>query len=169
LARRRIAETDHSALVGHGNKKSVRDVPAKAKVAISILLTQPKQDLEAAAKAAGLQTYTLRRYLNRPEVMRHLREERKILVAARRCRQSLALKDVRDNSGNAVAGVNAARAIELMQNEMDGPGYGSRHAPQSPGITIVIETPGATAKVLPPPIDVHPDTLAEPDHWPSVD
>ena len=157
MARRRIAGTDHSALVGHGNKKTVRDVPAKAKVAISILLTQLKQDLEAAAKAAGLQTYMLRRYSQQARGDATPAKERKILVAAVAAGNPLALKDTRDNSGNAVAGVNAARAIELMQNEMGEPGYSSRHAPQSPGITIVIETPGATAKVLAPPIDVHPD------------
>jgi type IV secretory pathway protease TraF len=90
-------------------------VPAKAKVAIAVLLTQPKTDLETAAKAAGLQTYMLRRYLGMPEVRAYFRAQKKILVEAIAAGNPVALKDVRDNSGNAMARVNAARAIELME------------------------------------------------------
>jgi hypothetical protein len=150
----------NARLLEHGNKKTVRDVPAKAKVAIAVLLTQPKQDLEAAATAAGLQTYMLRRYLGRPEVRNYFRKQQQILVDAIVAGNAVALKDIRDNSGNQMARVNAARALQLMQNEMDDPHYANRNTLPAAGITIVIEA-GATAKVLGPVVDVTPQPAPE--------
>jgi hypothetical protein len=57
--------------------------------------------------------------------------------------------------------------LELREREMDEPGCTSRHTPQVAGITIVIETRCATAKVLnPAPVIEH-----EPSQhtYPSVD
>jgi hypothetical protein len=51
-----------------------------------------------------------------------------------------------------------------MEAETDEPGYANRHAPQAPGLTIVIES-GASAKILPPAIEQEPD----PHVWPSVE
>jgi hypothetical protein len=128
-------------LVRHGNKKDERAVPAKAKIAIQFLLQQPKADLQAAALAAGIQsTKLLRHYLRRAEVQRYLREERKALLSSVVGGNILALKEVRDESANHNARVNAARALSLMENEMDDPGYANRHAPEAPGVTIVIQT-----------------------------
>jgi hypothetical protein len=153
---------DNARLVENGNKKAVREVPAQAKIAIAVLLTQPKQDLESAAQAAGLQTYMLRRYLGRAEVRSYFRKQQQILVDAIVAGNAVALKDIRDNAGNQMARVNAARALQLMQSEMDEPGYSNRHSQPMPGITIIIE--GNSEKV-PPPLELEATTHA----WPSTD
>jgi len=149
-------------LVRHGNKKSVRAVPAKFKIAVAVMLQQPKEDLEAAATFAGMTTRQLRMYLGRPENRRYYFEQKRIAWAVAAAGNPAALRDVRDNSGNAMARVQAARVLELGEREMDGPNFGNRHTPQAAGITIVIETGGATAKVLgPPTIDVTPQPARE--------
>jgi len=168
---RRIAATDHAALARDGNYKAGRNVPPKFKAAVTVMLTQPKVDLEAAAKAVGIGTYLLRRYLNQAQNRAYLREQKKILVEAIAAGNPVALKDVRDNSGNAVARVNAARALELMHNEMDEPGYRDRYAPQSPGVTIVFTLPDGSQTPHPPTIDVTPTPELEAGvhAWPSTD
>jgi len=169
----RIAATDHAALMKRRDSRAATGqppaIPAKFKVAVRIMLAQPKEDIDAAAAASGLEPYMLRRYLGRAECRQYLREQKKIEVDAAPAGNPAALKDVRDNSTNAMARVNATRALELMQQEMDAPKHGSLQSPDNaPGITIVIQqrTPAATD---PPTIDVTPEPPEPPHHWPSVD
>src|SRR5262245_35039833 len=121
----------------------------------------------------------LRRYLGRAKCRQSLNEQRKIEVDAVAAGNRAALKDIRDNSGNAVARVNATRALELMQQEMDGPKYNSviQTGSSGPSITIVSERKGCRrrspdvaveikVRSEPPAIDVTP----EPPHQrPSTD
>jgi hypothetical protein len=52
-ASRRIAATNHNALMGHRDSKAATGrppvIPAKAKAAIAVMLEQPERDLVAAA------------------------------------------------------------------------------------------------------------------------
>ena len=125
-----------------GNKKSVPAVPARVKVAISVLLDQPKEDLEAAAKAAGLTTYRLREALKKSYVRRYLYHEKQVLLDAVCAGNPLALKQVRDFSENGMAVVAAAKAIEQMRQETQEVTGGI--ARPTPGLTIVIEAPDGT-------------------------
>jgi hypothetical protein len=147
---------DNSALVRRRDSRDAtgrpRAIPQAAKMAILHLLTEPGADLASAAKAALIPTERLRRYLHRPEVRRYLYDEKQTLIDAIAAGNPIALRDVRDNSGNAVARVNAARALEIMRAETEQSSAPGRLPQQAAGITIIIEAPGSTAKVLGPPV-----------------
>jgi hypothetical protein len=154
----------NSRLVESANRKMVRAVPAAAKVAVQHLLTEPGADLQSAAKAAGIPTQRVRRYLHRAEVRRYLYDEKQALIDAIAAFNPAALAKVRDTSSNGMAVVAAARQLEIMRAETDQENAPGRLPRQAAGITIVIET-GTSSKVLnSPPLIEH-----EPHHWPSID
>jgi hypothetical protein len=167
--------TDNSSLVRRRDSKAATGrppaVPAKAMKAIRVLLEQPKADLEAAAKAAGLTTYWLRRYLKQPHVAKYFRDERRAVLDSICAGNPVALKAIRDESKNKMAAVAAVRGLELMRNE-EQEGAPGRFAQQSPGVTIIIESaPGVPAQVIGAPvIDVTPgadESQGDPDFPPS--
>ena len=75
-------------LVRHGNRKAARVVPAKFKIAVGVMLQQPKEDLQTAAAVAGMTTQQLRKYLRpigEPVILRRAEADR---MGRRRCWQS---------------------------------------------------------------------------------
>jgi hypothetical protein len=109
-------------------------------------LSSPKQDLQAAAKAAGLTTKLLKKYLKMPHVRRYYAAERRPVFDAYCAGTPAALKAIRDDSNNKMAAVAAVRGLELMRNEtLDE--VGGRGAGQAPGVTIIIEQPGLPDRV----------------------
>jgi hypothetical protein len=90
-------------------------VPAKVKRAVEVLLAQSKYNVVEAALAAGLKPYKLRVYLKRPEVLRYIRDERKVLIESVCAGNPLALARVRDTSENGMAVCAAVRAAESMR------------------------------------------------------
>jgi hypothetical protein len=131
-------------LIGHGNRKAVPVVPAKVKVAIAVLLEQPKEDLAAAALAAGITTYRLREALKKSYVRQYLYHEKQALLEAVSAGNPLALKQVRDTSDNGMAVVAAAKAIEMMKQE--GQEITGGPLRQLPGVTIIIEAANGRAE-----------------------
>jgi hypothetical protein len=73
------------------------------------------------------------------------------------------LKDIRDNSNNAMARVAAVRLAELMKESLDSPGSAlqQRH---SLGLVVVIQNGDGTQQIIPPApvpmIDVTPEREA---------
>jgi hypothetical protein len=124
-------------------------VPAKATAAIAIPLEQPEQDLAAAAKAAGLTTRRLTQYLSRPHVRKYFVDERQVLLDSICAGNPVALKTIRDTSGNAMA--RAQEAIEDAMNNQ----AGGQAAPPAPGVVIVIEAGnGQPERIIGPPTPV---------------
>ncbi len=163
--------TDNTALVKRRDSRDAQGrppaVPAKAKAAIRVLLDQPKTDLHAAAVAAGLTVYQLRKYLKMPHVRRYFATERQVVLDSICAGNPVALRTIRDEARNQMAAVAAVRGLELMRNEDQASAPG-RFAPQSPGLTIVIEAgPGQPAQVIgrpqPPVIDARPDEFGPVD------
>jgi hypothetical protein len=158
------AGMDNTALVKRRDSKDATGrpppVPAKAKIAIAIMLEQPKTDLAAAAKAAGVSTYWLRRYLKMPHVARYFRAERQVVLDSICAGNPQALRTIRDEARNQMAAVAAVRGLELMRDG-DHETAGGMLQRQSPGVTIVIEAPrGGTPVIIgpqPPLIDARPD------------
>jgi hypothetical protein len=117
----------------------------------------------------------LRQYLRQPHVARYFRAERQVVLDAICAGNPVALRTIRDEARNQMAAVAAVRGLELMRNE-DQEGGPGRFAPQSPGVTIVIEAaPGRPAQVIgsPPLIDArhrmssgHPNCSGRPDRQP---
>jgi len=163
----------NEALVRHGNKRvGPPPVPERMKRVIAYLL-DVEDDLTKAAAHAGMAMYLAFRYMRQTHVRRFLLEQRQIRIDAARCGNIKALLDIRDNSGNAVARVNAARSIELMGAENEqAVGIGNPRHQQGPGVTIVMMMPDGSHKPVDPPmVDVTPtiEHEASPHAWPSTD
>ena len=88
-------------------------------------------DLIAACAAAGINPYRMRRYLDRPAVIAHLRAEHRKFREVVCCGNAAALGKVRDTSENGMAIVASVRALDGMQTEE----AGHADAP-TPGISI---------------------------------
>ena len=77
-------------------------------------------DLIAACAAAGIKPYRMRRYLDRPAVIAHLRAEHRKFREVVCCGNAAALGKVRDTSENGMAIVASVRALDGMQTEEAG-------------------------------------------------
>ena len=137
-------------------------MPAKAKLAIAVMLEQPKVDLELAAKAAGLTAYRLRMYLKLPHVARYFRAERQVVLDSICAGNPVALKAIRDEAKNKMAAVAAVRGLELMRDG-DQVTVGRMVDQQRPGVTIIFEAPnGRPEQVIGPVIEHEPVPEFEP-------
>jgi hypothetical protein len=120
------------------SKHKVSAVYPSVRTAISILLSQDKYDLPAAAAGAGLTLPKLKEFLNRPSVRTYFREQRRVQIETLCVSNANALARVRDQGENAMAIVNAVRQAETMRAriiEEDGPTGMPRTAA---GLVIII-------------------------------
>jgi hypothetical protein len=93
-------------------------------------------DLIAACAAAGVKPYRMRRYLDRPAVIAHLRAELRKFREVVCCGNPAALRRVRDSSPNGMAIVASCRALDGSQADDAG-----RASGPSPGIVLNIHPP----------------------------
>jgi hypothetical protein len=100
-------------------------------------------DLITACASAGVKPYRMRRYLDRPSVIAHLRAEHRKFREVVCCGNTAALRRVRDTSPNGMAIVASCRALDGSQAE-----DGGRTLAPSPGIVLNIHPP------TPAPIDI---------------
>jgi hypothetical protein len=107
-------------------------------------------DLIAACAAAGVKPYRMRRYLDRPAVIAHLRAEHRKFREVVVCGNTAALRRVRNTSLNGLAIVASCRALAGEQAE-----DAARADAPSPGVTIRI----INQAPQPAPIDVTPKPL----------
>jgi hypothetical protein len=135
-----------------GSKARAPSIPAKVKVAIRALFEQPKIDLEAAAKAAGMDTYRLRTQLNKPHVRSYMWNAKRALLDEVCAGNPLALKEIRDGSENAMARVAAIRTSEIMRTEIEETVRGGPARNTVPGLVVIFESPsGQTVRTIAPP------------------
>jgi hypothetical protein len=73
---------------------------------------------DAAAVKAGLKVRGMRKALRRPHVLKYLRDERQVLLAAISTATPLRLAQLRDQDENRNAAVNAARTLEGLDADM---------------------------------------------------
>jgi len=100
----------------------------------------------AACAVAGVQPYRMRRYLDRPSVIAHLRAEHRKFREVVVCGNTAALRRVRDTSPNGMAIVASCRALDGSQAEDAG-----RADVPSPGVTIRIISERQPIDVTPAP------------------
>jgi hypothetical protein len=138
-----------------------RPIPANVKATIHLMVwgddANPDAlplDLIAACAAAGVKPFVMRRYLDRPGVIAHLRAEQRKRREVDCCGNSAALRRVRDHSDNGMAVVASVRALDGLQAE-----DGARADVVSPGVTIRI-----VHIEQPAPIDVTPNARLLPAH-----
>jgi hypothetical protein len=134
------------------DRQRARPIPADVKAVIHLMVwgddANPDAlplDLIAACAATGVKPYRMRRYLDRPGVIAHLRAEHRKSREAVCCGNTAALRRVRDSSPNAMAVVASVRALGDLQAEEAG-----RVSAPLPGVTIRI------VHQTPQPIDVTP-------------
>jgi hypothetical protein len=123
-------------LIRHGSKKRQPAIPAKVKTALHHLFGDPRSDLAAAAKAAGITTYRLREAMKRADVRAWAYREKQALVDAICAQNPLALKAIRDSSRNDMAKVAAIKTLEQIGDDEAEP---RRLSAPAPGLVIVIE------------------------------
>jgi hypothetical protein len=104
-------------------------------------------DLIAACAAAGVKPFVMRRYLDRPAVIAHLRAEHRKFREVVCCGNTAALRRVRDTSPNGMAIVASVRALDGSQSE-----DARRATAPSPGIVLNIHPP--TPIVEPKPLQI---------------
>jgi hypothetical protein len=142
-------------------------ISKKIKAAIGHLITMEHPRLEDAAKAAGMTTYQLREALKRVEVVRHLQAERLARIESACASNPEALLKIRDTTENAMAAVQAAKALEAMRVEENATGRGIGAEHRTPGVVIVIsDSPSPrverrTIEIVPQP-EPEPEPEAEP-------
>jgi hypothetical protein len=136
------------------DRQRLRPIPADVKAVIHLMVwgddADPNAlplDLIAACAVVGVKPYRMRRYLDRPGIIAHLRAEHRKFREVVCCGNTAALRRVRDTSPNGIAIVASCRALDGSQAEDAG-----RADVPSPGITlrIVHETS------RPVPIDITP-------------
>jgi len=120
------------------DRQKPRPIPADVKAVIHLMVWGDDAnsdalplDLIAACAAAGVKPYRMRRYLDRPAVIAHLRAEHRKFREVVCCGNAAALGKVRDTSENGMAIVASVRALDGMQTEE----AGHADAP-TPGISI---------------------------------
>jgi len=158
----------NNPLTAAGSRELKRPHPIAPKVREAVRLmvygrlddsdSKPLSFIEAA-RIAGVAPDHMRRYLDRPDVRALLFRERRAFRAAICAGNEGALADVRDKCANAMARVQAVRALQEL-NEADGPPDARSAA--GPGITINIVN--AKPREAPPDtIDARPSrTIAAP-------
>jgi hypothetical protein len=142
--RRFFAMAEFYPIASSGPREPTRrpqPIPPKIKLVVHNLIWgadnapdgMPMTLIDACA-AAGVKPFVARRFLDRPSVIAHLRAELRKRREVDRCGNSAALRKVRDFSENAMAIVNAARALDGIG--ADDPWRAD--AGVSPGVTLRI-------------------------------
>lgn len=108
-------------------------VTPKVRAAIEAMVWQGLKRAEAA-QSAGLKEHSLYVALRSPHVKQHYLSELEVLRTSERARNFHTLCDVRDQTGNQMARVNAVKAMEQLADDPQSSSTASR----SPGVLIVV-------------------------------
>lgn len=113
-----------------------RRISAQVRTAINAMVWQGLNRAQAAEQA-GLKDNSLYIALRKPDVKRYYLDELDVLRTSERARNFHTLCEVRDQTSNQMARVNAVAAM----NAEDVQSLGGSAQRQSPGVTIIIEAP----------------------------
>jgi hypothetical protein len=149
------AQPSRQALAVAGRSEPLK-VTGKLRVAIETMVWAGACRADAA-KAAGLKDRSLKSAFRKSHVKAFYLRELDVLRTSERARNIHAFVDVRDNSENSMARVQAAKALEQV-SETEGM---RGHSPNlTPGLTIQIINTTDAPRTVSPVIDVTPT----PDH-----
>lgn len=108
-------------------------VTGKLKRAIDLMVWEGLKRAEAAA-SAGLTDQALYAAFRRPYVKAHYASMLEVLRTSAKARNIHALEEVRDQTDNAMARVNAVKALEQLEDVQ----HGNSGSMRSAGIVIVV-------------------------------
>jgi len=117
--------------------RSIPKLGAQLRAACDLMIYKA-MSWDAAAVKAGMKVRGMRKAMRRPHVIKYLRDERQVLLAAISTATTLRLAQLRDQDDNRNAAVNAARALEGL--DTDTPHRGGGQA-TSPGFVIIFNSP----------------------------
>jgi len=120
-------------------------VTGKLRQACDAMIYEGMQ-LDEAAHAIGFPIRRLRLALSRPHVLAYLRQEREVLRASMSGANILTLAEIRRNSRNDNARVNAVKALEQMGDDQT---QRNSNAFRAPGMVIQIVNTSAVTAHLP--------------------
>jgi hypothetical protein len=131
-------------------RRRPRGLTKAIRVAIDCIIHDRRTRAQACEKA-GISERALYLALQKVEVAAHWNAQIDVLRSAERPHNVFALVDVRDNSGNAMARVQAARSLETLADEAAArPGGPGRQT--LPGLIVMINN-------VPVPPTVQPQTI----------
>src|SRR5215471_9580674 len=109
-------------------------VSAKVADALRLMVEEGIQYAEAAERV-GMHVRAMRKALEQPHVVSHLRQARQVFRGAVNARNILRLAQIRD-AGDNMPAVQAVRLLEQLDGENDSTVNG---LPRTPGVTIVLQ------------------------------
>lgn len=122
-------------------------VSGRLKAAMDALIWRGLSRAEAA-KCGNMSEHSLYAALRKPHVKAYYLEQLDVLRTSERARNIHTLAEVRDQTSNQMARVQAVKALEQIADDEQG----ARSAKSLPGLQIVVVTGSAS----PPVIDVTP-------------
>jgi hypothetical protein len=125
-------------------------ITGKNKAAIDLMVWEGLNRKDAAARA-GLKDHALYVALSKPHVKAYYMRQLDVLRTSERARNIHAFVEVRDQTGNQMARVQAAKALEQISDEQSQSNQGVRSAP---GMVVVVV---GNVVSQPPMIDVTHD------------
>lgn len=133
-------------------------VPAKIRAAVELLLelAGPPDYAKLAKQVGYCSAAELRRWLNKPQSIRYLRNRKQERLEAINAANPEALRRVRDESGNSMAKVQAVRALESMGEQMEHQA-GAPSGQVAAGFVILIAHRDGSEQVIAPPLPALPD------------
>lgn len=117
-------------------KKLLR-VSGKLREAIEVSITEGLPWPEAAQKV-GLTTRAMRKALDKPHVLRHIRERKAQFRAEISTRNEHRLGELRDQNDNRMAAVAAIKTLEQLERDDRAAPAASRHV--IPGVVVVVQS-----------------------------
>jgi hypothetical protein len=139
----------------HSNQPQAKDKPqqlrinGRNKAAIDAMVWEGLKRSDAAAKA-GLTDHALYVALTKPHVRSYYMQQLDVLRTSERARNIHTLAEVRDQTSNQMARVQAVKALEQLDDDANP----AAAAKSLPGLQIVIVQGGSA----PPAIDVTPNS-----------
>jgi len=122
------------------DRSAPRRVTGKLKTALDTMVWQGARRAEAAL-TAGMTDHSLRAALKKPHVKAYYLAELDVLRTSERSRNIFRLTEIREQTANQMAAINAIKALEQMGDEAQTAAGSMR----SPGVVIVIGGPSLTA------------------------
>lgn len=136
-------------------KHPVRErLSAKLTIALDLMVWDGLQFADAA-RAANMNVAAMRKALERSHVRAYLKQQREVFRESISAGNLHTYKDVRDNSHNAIARIQAANALERLEDQ----GHSSATQRAAPGLVVQI----INSHALPS------STVTEPNHTQVID
>lgn len=134
-----------------------KTISRKCKAALDAMIWEGLPFNEAAQKH-GFDVASMRKALERPHVMKYLREQKQVFRASVSARNIHVLAEIRDQAGNGMARIAAVKVLEQVDEDTE-----RKSAARTPGVVIQIINQGPTEPKILQSLNVLPNERSERD------